>query len=85
MHRPPAGRLRPFRLNDIPLDVRVRAAKRAPIRALPDDAADPRDRLFATLAAPALDDERGRLVRAAEDPSERVYWIREKAWKQVMG
>ena len=84
-NRPPAGRLRPFRLNDIPLDVRLRAAKFARTRELPDDTADARDRLFAALAAPAAEEERARLQRVARTPSDRIYWIPAKAWNAVMG
>jgi hypothetical protein len=85
MTKPPAGRLRPFRLNEVPLDLRLSAAKRARVLALPDDEADPRDRLFAALAAPSVDDAREQLVRAARSPSERVYWIPATAWAKVMG
>lgn len=85
-YRPAAERLRPFRLNDIPLDIRVAAARHAHVKVLPDDNADPRDRLFAALnASPDDGFERQALARAARDPSDRVYWIREKAWNKVMG
>src|SRR5438445_150001 len=94
-HRPSAGRLRPFRLEEVPLDVRLRAAKNARVRELPDDNADPRDRLFAALAAAPppndddsgvpVDDDRVRLLRAAHAPSDRVYWIPAAAWAKVMG
>ena len=85
MTKTACGRLRPFRLAQIPLEIRLRAAKRASVRAIPDDAEDPRDRLFAALAAPAIDDDRVRLLRAAHAPSDRVYWVTEKAWAKVMG
>lgn len=91
MTKTACGRLRPFRLEEIPLDVRLRAAKHARVRELPDDNADPRDRLFAVLAAtPIVDSEqesedRARLVRAATAPSDRVYWIPAAAWEKVMG
>lgn len=82
--KPPAGRLRPFRLDEVPLDLRLAAAKRARVHELPDDVADPRDRLLAALAAPA-DGLRDQLVRAARTPSPRVYWIPAAAWTRVMG
>lgn len=92
MKRPAAERLRPFRLNEIPLELRLAAARHARVLTLPDDERDPRDRLFAVLADPvALADpeevvlERNALIRAAKSPSERVYWIRETAWRKVMG
>jgi len=85
MQKPPTGRLRPFRLEEVPLDVRLRAAKHARVRELPDDETDPRDRLLAALAAPAFDEEREKLVRAANAPSDRVYWISAAAWAKVMG
>jgi hypothetical protein len=91
-YRPAAERLRPFRLNEVPLDVRMAAARHARVRELPDDNTDPRDRLFAALTdlGPAVDSEedvlaREALTRAARSPSERVYWITEKAWRKVMG
>jgi hypothetical protein len=90
-HRPSAGRLRPFRLEEVPLDVRLRAANHARVRELPDDNTDPRDRLFAVLAeAAAIDstedaEERARLLRAAHAPSDRIYWIRAAKWDEVMG
>jgi hypothetical protein len=85
MTKPPAGRLRPFRLNDVPLDLRLAAAKHAHVAVLPDDVADPHDRLFAALAAPANTGLRDQLVRVARTPSERVYWIPATAWTRVMG
>jgi hypothetical protein len=85
MTKPPAGRLRPFRLDEVPLDVRLRAANHARVKELPDDVADPRDRLFAALTAPAADGLRDQLVRVARSPSPRVYWIPASAWTRVMG
>jgi PIN domain nuclease of toxin-antitoxin system len=92
MKRPAPERLRPFRLNEIPLDVRLAAARHARVFARPDDEKDPRDRLFAALAelAPSVESEeavheREALTRVARSPSDRVYWIRESAWKKVMG
>ena len=92
MKRPAPERLRPFRLNEIPLDVRLAAARHARVGAHPDDEKDPRDRLFAALTelAPIVESEeavleRTELTRAARAPSDRVYWIRETAWKKVMG
>lgn len=87
MHRPAQERLRPFRLNDIPLDVRLHAARHAHVRVLPDDNTDGRDRLFAALTAARPDDgmEREALDRAARAPSDRVYWVTAKAWARVMG
>jgi hypothetical protein len=85
MTKPPAGRLRPFRLEEVPLDVRLRAANRARIKELPDDTADPRDRLFAALSGSASDGLRDQLVRVAQAPSPRIYWIPAAAWTKVMG
>jgi hypothetical protein len=85
MTKPPAGRLRPFRLDEVPIELRLRAANHARVKELPDDATDPRDRLFAALSVPAAEDERARLQRVAMTPSERVYWIPAAAWTRVMG
>lgn len=90
-YRPPAERLRPFRLNEIPLDIRLAAVRHARVAALPDDDVDARDRLFAALTelAGAEPDEdvleREALARVARAPSDRVYWVTEKAWRNVMG
>jgi hypothetical protein len=85
MMKPPAGRLRPFRLDEIPLAVRLAAARHARVVAHLDDNADPRDRLFAALNASAADGLRDQLNRAARAPSGRVYWIPAAAWTRVMG
>lgn len=86
MKQPQAGRLRPFRLSDVPIDVRLQAARRLARKdaALPDDPTDARDRLFAALAG-GVSRDFAVLQRVAESPSPRVYWIPERAWKKVLG
>lgn len=75
-----------FRLSDVPLDVRLRAADRIArrsIEAIPE-APHAEDRLFARLLSPTGADDRDMLRRIAERPSRKVYWIPRAAWERVM-
>ena len=79
------GGLHGFRLGDVPIEIRLRAAKsaaRSVTQAIPESKR-PEDRLFLRLVAPELrtvDEFR----RVAEAPSERVYWVSVEAWDRVM-
>lgn len=83
-------RLVAFRLAEVPLDVRVRAADSVARRAdmaLPDDAGGVKG-LLARLgdrAAGHDSADRDSLRRVAREPSDRVYWISLAAWERVMG
>lgn len=80
--------LKAFRLSDIPYPIRKRAAKIALAqsdRALPDEQAGYGGllaRLTTPGASPAM---RQAIERAAERPSDRVYYVRAEAWEKVMG
>lgn len=79
-------RLQAFRLSQVPLEIRLRAAKRAARGPSLASEARPEDKLFASLLDLRL--ERGdddAIVVAAKRPSERVYWISAAAWERVMG
>jgi hypothetical protein len=79
--------LRAFRLSEVPINIRTRAAAIASMRsdlALRDDQAG-YGGLLAKLAAQPDMHERRALLRAAKHPSDRVYWITAKAWEEVMG
>lgn len=79
------SRLTPFRLTDVPLELRLRAVRhiqRATIESIPDTK-HAEDRLFARLHSPAEGD-RDALRRIAERPSPKVYWISLAAYERVM-
>lgn len=89
---PSVGRqgLKAFRLSDVPIEIRLRAAlavARAHREA--DDKVDPRDRLFARLRSDAAaggdSTETETIKQIAQAPSERVYWISRDAWERVIG
>ena len=79
------GGLHGFRLAEVPIEIRLRAAAsaaRSVTQAIPESKR-PEDRLFLRLIAPehrTADEFR----RVAEAPSERVYWISVEAWERVM-
>lgn len=78
---PNAGRLVSVRLTEVPLEIRVRAADGArPARVGEEQIQRPEDRLFARLA-----DGRDDLLAAAVSPSNRVYWITERAYRSILG
>lgn len=79
---PRGGELRPVRLTQIPLDLRLRAARSAARNTVLPDAKLPEDRLFMTLLGPRSSDD---LVEAARNPSDRVYWITRAAFDRVLG
>lgn len=58
--------LTPFRLSDVPITVRRRAAE--PLLRIAADSAD----AFTAIM----------LTRAVDEPSERVYWIPAAAWDE---
>jgi hypothetical protein len=78
-----AGRLRSFRLTDIPIEMRRAAVSRVATVRVRDDDADPRDRLFARLQEDG--GERDRLRAAAEHPSPTVYWVSAAAYERALG
>lgn len=75
-------RLKAFRLSDVPIETRRRAAKKVARGPATSDRRPAEDKLFATLL-----DLRGpgddAVLEAAERPSERVYWISAAAWEQA--
>lgn len=78
---PNAGRLVSVRLTEVPLEIRVRAADGVrPARVGEEQIQRPEDRLFARLA-----DGHDDLLAAAVSPSNRVYWITERAYRSILG
>lgn len=87
-----AGRLKSFRLADVDTKLRLKAARTISNRrnlAIPDDEIKPEDRLLALLrsnieADVDTSDHEG-IFKVAEDPSDKTYWISQRAWESVMG
>jgi hypothetical protein len=86
------GRLTQIRLSDVDVTIRRRAARAAVAERL-DPFAAPEDRLLGALFSLPDDrigsDERDALEvalrRAAENPSDRAYWVPESAVRAVLG
>lgn len=96
MRAPPSGRQRltSFRLTDIPLDRRLRAARALAGRpsAIADDDVAASERLLARLRSDFWDAEQetdtasyAGLRKVAERPPDRVYWIPADAYERVLG
>jgi hypothetical protein len=84
------GRLKGFRLADVPLDLRLGAARtvgRGSSGAL-SSVAKPTDRLFARLLDLGVHGDTGgvkEMEQVAKKPSARVYWVSLDAWERVVG
>lgn len=79
---PAPGRLVSIRLTDVPLEIRMRAAAGARLSSkYAHDKTHPEDRLFAKLLGGDHDD----LLDVAREPSNRVYWITERAYRSILG
>lgn len=79
---PAPGRLVSVRLTDVPAEVRLRAAAGMRMARFDEQTEErPEDRLFAKLVGGGQDE----LFDAARDPSSRVYWITERAYRAVLG
>lgn len=78
-----------FRLTDVPLDLRARAANRLARKS--EAALDPDLDSAASLMARLREMRVGNvsdpevIKRIAAHPSDRVYWITRSAWERVMG
>ena len=81
--------LKAFKLSDVPLDIRIAAAKRLSRthKTFSPDAKGTDRLLAAVLDVRAHDqtDEKDAIRAAAEHPSDRVYYVSMRKWVEVMG
>lgn len=79
---PAPGRLVSVRLTDVPYEIRMRAAAGMRMARYDEQTQDrAEDRLFARLLGGGQDE----IFDAAREPSNRVYWITERAYRAILG